>query len=144
MKRSVAVLALLAALSPASMVLAKGTVVVQQADGSKQSYPNSTLRIVGKTLRLTSADRKGTLIITDAACSYVGKLLQCLPYAATLQQNGTHTIALQRGMIYINPTGETQRLKYSSTQIPPHGVLAIVRSVAGTYVSVSGTLDGRT
>ncbi len=143
MKRTLAALAFLTALSPISIAHAKGTVVVQQVNGSKQTYPNSTLRVVGKTLRLTTADKKGTLIITDAACSYVGKLLQCLPYAAVLQQNGTHTIALQRGTIYFNPTREKQQLKYSSTQIPPNGVLAIVRSAVGTYVSVSGTLDGR-
>ena len=121
---------------------AKGLVKVQQADGSVQNYPDSTLYVAGKTLKITTADKKGTLVVTDAACTLADKLLKCLPYAVVLKQNGTYPIAITGGSIYFNPTHETQTLKYSSMQIQPNGVLGVFRSEHGTYVTISGKLDG--
>ena len=135
-------LTLAGALLATASVEAKGLVKVQQADGSIQNYPDSTLYVVGKTLKITTADKKGTLIITDAACSLADKLLRCLPYAVVLKQNGTFPIAITGGSIYFNPTREKQSMKYSSMQIPPNGVLAVMRSQHGTYVTISGQLDG--
>lgn len=136
-------LALSAALSSMCYASAKGLVKVQQANGSVQLYPDSTFHVVGKTLKITTADKKGTLVITDAACSYVEqKLLRCLPYAVVLQQNGTFPIAIKSGTIYYNPTHEPRLLKYSSMQIPPNGVLGIMQSAHGTYVTITGEVDG--
>ena len=135
-------LTLAGALFATASVEAKGLVKVQQADGSIQNYPDSTLYVVGRTLKITTADKKGTLIVTDAACSLVDKLLRCLPYAVVLKQNGTFPIAITGGSIYFNPTREKQSLKYSSMQIAPNGVLAVMRSQHGTYVTISGQLDG--
>jgi hypothetical protein len=122
---------------------AKGTVRVQQSNGSVQLYDNATIEVVGKTLQITSADGKGTLIINDAACSYIQKLMRCLPYHYVLQQNGTHPLDFERGTIYYNPTQTRQQMSFSSTQLEPQGVLIAVKSKKGTYVTVTGKLDGR-
>ena len=67
-------------LGGAAPALADGTVRVTQNDGTLQVYPNVSIRVVDKTLRVTSADGKGTLIVERAACSYTGELLRWLPY----------------------------------------------------------------
>ncbi|MBV8244839.1 MAG: hypothetical protein JOZ38_02855 [Candidatus Eremiobacteraeota bacterium] len=141
MKRTLALIAC-AVLIPC-VAEAKGTVRVQQSDGSVQVYRDVTLRVVGKTLQITTADSKGTLVITDAACSFVDALMRCLPYHYTLVQNGAHLLDFEYGTVYYNPTKTKQTLRYSSTQLEPDGVLAAVKSKRGTYVSISGTLDGR-
>ena len=134
----------LALLAPAAPALAKGTVTIQNADGTKHVYKNATLTVHGKTLWLTTADKKGTLIITDAACTNdENKLMRCLPYKAILQQNGTDALTISSGTIYYNPTSAPLTLKYSSSQVPPNGVIALFKTKAGTYVTVDGKLDGR-
>lgn len=125
--------------APAS---ATGTIKVQQVNGSIQTYPNSTMQAGNKTLRLTSADKKGTLVITDAACSYVEKLLRCLPYSVDLLQDGKHPIPLATGTIYFNTTDSNQTLKYSSKQVPPNSVYGAFQTVHGTFVTIEGELDG--
>ena len=142
MRRIIVGLTLVGSLLAAASAEAKGLVKVQQADGSIQNYPDSTLYVVGKTLRITTADKKGTLVVTDAACTLADKLLKCLPYSVVLKQNGTYRIAITGGSIYFNPTHETLRLKYSSMQVQPNGVLGVMRSQHGTYVTISGKLDG--
>jgi hypothetical protein len=125
-----------------AIALASGTVRVQQNDGSVRNYPDVSLRIVHRTLRITSHDGKGTLIIDHAACSYVGELERCLPYGAKLQQSGkTRPITIVSGTIYFNPTSETQTLPLSSTRLVPRGILLSLRTKIGTYVSLSGKLD---
>ncbi|MGZ3505838.1 MAG: hypothetical protein ACXVAC_18985 [Vulcanimicrobiaceae bacterium] len=116
---------------------------VQQSNGSVQLYDNATIEVVGKTLQITTANGKGTLVINDAACSYVEKLMRCLPYHYVLQQNGTHQLDFEHGTIYYNPTQTKQQMTFSSTQLEPEGVLIAVKSKKGTYVTITGTLDGR-
>ena len=123
---------------------AKGTVRVQQSDGSVQLYENATIAVVNKTLQIATADGKGTIIINDAACSYVGKLMRCLPYRYALEQDGTHQLDFEYGTIYYNPTDTKQQLTYSSQTLEPQGVLIAVKSKKGTYLTVTGTLDKRT
>lgn len=124
---------------------AKGTVRVQQDDGSVQVYDNVTIRIIGDhALTITTADGKGTLLIERAACSYAGALLVCLPYSMSLEQNGTSKLLdFQRGTTYFNFTSEKQPLPLSSTTVPPNGVLFAMNTKIGTYVAVSGTIDER-
>lgn len=122
---------------------AKGTVRVQQPDGAVQTYDNVTFRVVNKTLRIETADKVGTLVITDAACSLNDKILMCLPYAMVLHQGGQkRPLDFHSGTVYFNKSSsDKQQLKLSSTQLPPNGVLGVLKSTRGTYVTFSGTLD---
>jgi hypothetical protein len=121
---------------------AKGTVLVQQSDGSTQSYAGVDIRITNKTLRITTADGKGTLVIDKAACSYAGDLLRCLPYSITLDQGGgTHPLDFERGTIYANLTDAKQQLPFSSTQVPPKGILLALKTKIGTIVTMTGEID---
>ena len=136
--------ALAIALSPMS-AQAKGTVRVQQANGSVQSYDGVTFRVKGRTMLIQTNDKAGTLVINDAACSLRdNQILTCLPYAVTLKQGGqTRALDFQHGTIYYNKSSSKQTLSYSSTQLPPNGILGSLRSSKGTFVSFSGTLDSR-
>ncbi len=122
--------------------LATGTARIQQSDGSVKTYTGVRIVVVNRTLRMTSSDGKGTVILSHAACSAVGDLLRCLPDSATLEQNGEmHTIALREGTVWFNKSQTTQQLPLSSTQLPPQGVLLSFSTPKGTYVSLSGTVD---
>ena len=121
---------------------ATGTVHVQQSDGSMQAYPNATIRVSNKTLRITTADKKGTLVIDKAACSFIGAVMRCLPYNMTLDQGGGATpLDFQRGTVYLNPTGDKQPLPLTSKQLPPHGIMLSLTTKIGTIVNVTGTID---
>jgi hypothetical protein len=123
---------------------AKGTMRVQQADGSVQLYENVTLAVTGRQLLITTANKKGTLIIDDAACSFLEGVTTCIPERVRLKQNGIQPLDFERGTVYLNTTGARQQLKYSSTQLPPNSVLGSLKSPKGTYVTWSGTLDSYT
>lgn len=121
---------------------AKGTVRVQQTDGSVQVYHNVAINIVGRTLRVTTADGKGTLVIDRAACYYIGDIQECLPYHATLDQGGgAHPVNLDTGTAYVNLTDQKQQLPLSSVQLPPHSILLSLRTKVGTYLSMNGAID---
>jgi hypothetical protein len=93
-------------------------------------------------MELTSSDGQGTLVLGKAACTKEGSLVRCLPYDATLFQNGEKRhIVLQSGTVWLNPTQSKQPLAFSSAELPPHGVLMSVNTKAGTYVSLTGTVD---
>ena len=139
-----AILASTIALSLSCTALANGTVRVQQPDGAVQIYPHAHFTVVKRTLHITSGDKVGTLIITDAACTLsASEIMTCLPYSMVLVQNGTHPLDFQRGTIYYNRAKAKQTLPRSSTQLPPNGLLGLLISKRGTYVTFSGTLDGR-
>ncbi len=122
---------------------ATGTTRVQQADGSVQTYTNVEMQISGATLRLRSSDRKATLEVASSACSLIGEVQRCLPYATTLRQHGaTHIIELEHGTVYLNLSGETQPMSHSSQTLGPHEVLLLLHTTRGTIVSAKGTLDG--
>ena len=131
--------ALLVGRDPAS---ALGTVRIQKSDGSVKTYTNVRIAIRDKSMSLTSSDGKGTLVIGKAACTKIGVLVRCLPYEATLQQFGrSATIGLKSGTAWLNPEDSPQQLSYSSTQLPPHGVMLAVQTERGTYVTLTGTVD---
>jgi hypothetical protein len=122
--------------------LAYGTVRVQQNDGTVRTYEGVLIKVVHKTLRITTHDGKGTLIISQAACAYSGELERCTPLKMSIEQGGsTKVLDFASGNIYVNPTGDMQQLSLSSTQLPPHGILLTIRTKIGTYVSLSGQID---
>jgi hypothetical protein len=121
---------------------AAGTAMVRQHDGSKKTYTDVKIRLARQELALTTSDGLGTFVIGKAACTKAGVLVKCLPYDATLFQNGEKKrIALRSGTVWLNPTPSKQLLPFSSAQIRPHGVLVSLTSKAGTYVSLTGTVD---
>jgi hypothetical protein len=121
---------------------AAGTAMVWQRDGSEKTYANVSVRLAREELALTTSDGMGTLVIGKAACTAAGVLVKCLPYDATLFQNGEKKrVVLRRGTVWLNPTSSNQLLPYSSAQIRPHGVLISITSKAGTYLSLTGTVD---
>jgi hypothetical protein len=127
----------------ASAADAKGTVRVQQSDGSTQVYSNVSLRLVQKTFRMTTEDGKGTLIVTKAACSFVGDLMRCLPDQLVLDQGGSEQpLDFQNGTFYYNNTSTKQQLPLSSTQVPPNGVLGLLVTKKGTIIAINGVVDG--
>jgi len=129
-------------LTAAGVAHAKGTVTVQQSDGSTQTYNNVSIVIANKTLRITTADGVGTLVIDKAACSYVGNLQMCLPYSMTLDQGGgSHPLDFQRGTVYANLTDSKQPLSQSSMQLPPNGIMLSLTTKIGTIVNLTGTID---
>ena len=128
-----------AACSPAS---ATGTARVQQPNGSVKIYTNVRINIDQGSMTLVSSDGVGTLYIGHAACTKQGELLRCFPYDATLDQHGTRThIVLQGGTVWLNPSSTKLTLPNSSTGIPSHGVIMLMHTKAGTYMSLIGTAD---
>ncbi len=121
---------------------AAGTAMVWQRDGSQKTYTNVSIRLAREELALTTSDGAGTLVIGKAACTKEGALVKCLPYDATLFQNGEKKrIQIHSGTVWLNPTTSKQSLPDSSAQIQPHGVLISVTSKAGTFLSLTGTVD---
>ncbi len=121
---------------------ATGTVRIQQRDGATKTYTNVRIVVQNESMAITSSDGEGTIVLGKAACTKVGELLRCLPYDATLEQHGQTThVPLQSGTVWINPSNVNQQLTYSSTQLPPHGVLLSIQTKAGTYVSLTGVVD---
>jgi hypothetical protein len=121
---------------------ATGTVLIQQPDGSEKTYLNVRIIVWNESMAVTSSDGKGTVVFGKAACTKVGELVRCLPYDATLFQNGqTMHIFLKSGTVWLNPSQTTQQLSHSSTQLPPRGVLLAVRTKRGTYVTLTGVVD---
>jgi hypothetical protein len=128
---------------PSAPASARGTVKIQQPDGSTKTYTDVQIRANRDNLALTSSDGKGTIVFARASCTKVGELLECLAYDATLFQNGqTMHIPLKYGTVWYNPSDATQTLSNSSTQLPHHGILLTAESKRGTYVSLNGVLDG--
>jgi hypothetical protein len=122
---------------------ASGTARIEQSDGVVRQYRVSLVVVDHRGVRITSADRRGTLLVGKAACSYLGQLERCLPYSIVLDQDGEkHPIAVQRGTEYLNRTGMLQQLPYSSRHVPPHGLLLLLLTARGTYITISGTVDG--
>ena len=138
------VAALLAGLLAATTALAwaTGTVSVQKSDGSVKTYTNAFISIQNASMSVTSSDGAGTIVVGRAACSAIGALLRCFPYAATLYQDDKETqIPLQTGTVWLNPTKTKQQLSHSSATLGPGGVLMLLHTKRGAYVSLSGTVD---
>ena len=122
--------------------IATGMARIQQPDGTVKTYANVRITVLDDSMAITSADGKGTVVFGKAACTKIGELVKCLPYDATLFQNGQRAhIYLQSGTVWLNPSTAAKTLSYSTTQIPPHGVMLAVRTKKGTYVTLTGVVD---
>jgi len=122
--------------------MATGTVVIAQRDGSTKTYSDVRIIIWSESMAVTSSDGRGTVVFGKASCTKVGELVKCLPWDATLFQNGTKLhVALQSGTVWLNPSNDYQSLNDSSEKIAPHGVLLAVRTKRGTYVTLTGIVD---
>ncbi|MBV9699425.1 MAG: hypothetical protein JO078_04795 [Candidatus Eremiobacteraeota bacterium] len=133
---------LLTIAATSSAASATGTVRVQQRDGTAKTYTNVHIAIKDEAMAITSSDGKGTLVLGKAACTKVDELIECLPYDATLFQNGRlFHIRLQSGTVWLNPSMTRQRLTHSSTELPPRGVELAVTTMRGTYVTMTGVVD---
>jgi len=120
---------------------ANGTVRIQNKDGTVQVYENVSIQAVpDKLLRVTTADGKGTLIIDQAACSYVGELMRCYPYSITLNQDGgTHPLDFEAGTLYVNRTDVKHNLPLSTTGVPARSIVLAIRTQRGTIIAVTGS-----
>jgi hypothetical protein len=127
------------AAAPAS---ATGTAWIQHPDGTTSTYTNVRIVIWNESMAITSSDGRGTVVLGKASCTMIGELVRCLPWDATLFQNGRRVhIPLESGTVWLNPTHTNQRLSHSSTQVPPRGVLLAVETRRGTYVTLTGVVD---
>jgi hypothetical protein len=140
---TVAVLACAVAfLSTGLAVRAEGTVYIQRADGSSNTYTGVRIAIIANKLHITSSDGKGTLVIERAACSHQGEILVCLPTLITNHQNGEdRPFNLKYGTIYANLTSDYQQLSYSSQHLAPNGVMISLVTANSTHVNITGTID---
>lgn len=125
----------------AAPALATGTVRIQQSDNSVQSYTGVEMRIAGKKLMLTSADKVSTVVIGDAACANVGELIRCNGGTLSLRQDGTHAIPFRSATFYFNLTDDYQPLPLSTLKVGPHSVIFAAHTAKGTYITGNGTLD---
>jgi len=122
-------------------VLATGTVRIQQNDDSVQNYTGVTMRIVGKMLMLTSADKVSTVVIRGTDCNNTGDLVTCRGGNIALMQNGSHPIPFRSATFYFNLTDQDQQLPLSTLKVPAHSVVFAARTAKGTYITGSGRLD---
>jgi hypothetical protein len=137
----VALALLLAACLP-SAAGATGTVVIQRGDGVSKTYSNVRIAIRDESMAISSGDGQGMLVLGKAACTKLGELLRCIPYDATLYQYGEKRhIPLASGTVWLNPSQSPQTLTHSSAQLPPRGVIMLIKTKAGTYVSLTGRVD---
>ena len=124
---------------------ATGTAHIQWNSGAVQVFHNVKIQIVHQTLQVTSANGATTYIITHAACAYDGYYERCRPLSAKVERNGTTTPSeIASGTLYLNPTERALQLSHSSSQLPPHGVLAEIKTKRGNYLSLIGTIDSLT
>jgi hypothetical protein len=142
-RRSAQLLVALAFAGTISVAQAAGIARVQQSDGDVRFY-NVSVEVLGhRAVRFATADGRGTLTVGKAACSYTGELERCLPVDIVLDQSGRkHSIGVEHGTEYVNRTAVAQPLPMSSSHVPPHGLLLLVETSHGTFISVHGTVDG--
>jgi hypothetical protein len=128
-------------LATVSVASASGTARFQQSDGTVKTFPVN-IAFIHTSVRISAIDGHDVLTIPNAACTFAGDLERCLPYNIILHRNGTeHDIPFEHGTVYLNLTGTMQPLTHSSKQVPPNGLLLVVRTQRGTYITVNGTLD---
>lgn len=133
--------ALLSASFPVG-AFASGTMSIHHASGDTNTYRDVDIRVFSGSLFLTSEDGDGTIVVTRAACSYRGKIIVCLPTSAVLVQNGaSNALNLKTGTIYLNYTGTSQPLGFTSARLPANSVTIAFSTRNGTVVNLQGRID---
>lgn len=128
-------------LSLTAPAAATGTVRIQQADDTVNTYTGVHMKIINSTLTITSADSVSTVVITGADCDKGPTLTRCNGGTISLHEDGTHPIPFRSATFYFNLTDQDQQLPLSSAKIGPHSVLFAAHTKKGTYITGSGTLD---
>lgn len=135
------VVAVLWCLSPTG-ARATGTIHIHHAAGTTSTYNDVEVRVFSGSLFLTSDDGDGTIVVTQAACSYQGKIIVCLPIAAALVQEGeSNALNLKTGTIYLNYSDAAQPLSFSSAKLPAHSIMLALTLRDGTFIDVRGRID---
>ena len=126
----------------AAPALATGNVRIEQSDHSVQTYTNVVLRIVNKTLMLTSADKVSTVVISDAQCAHKGALIKCTGGRLSLQQDRkNHSIPFKTATFYFNLTDQDQPVPSSTMKLGAHSVVFMALTAKGTHITGNGKLD---
>jgi hypothetical protein len=129
----------------AAPAYATGTVRIQQHNDTVQNYTGVNMRIVKKTLLLTSEDKISTVEISGGSCTDADGLKRCNAKQLSLQQSGSlHVIPFVSATFYFNLTDQDETLPLSTTKVPANSVLFAAKTIKGTYITGSGKLDGRT
>jgi hypothetical protein len=125
---------------------ATGSLKIQQSDNTIQSYTSVNMRIVQKTLMLTSEDKVSTVIISGGSCVDADNgLKRCNAKQLSMDQNGTtHVIPFVNATFYFNLTDGDLMLPLSTVKLAPNSVIFSAKTAKGTYITGSGTLDGKT
>jgi hypothetical protein len=131
-------------LAGSAIASAAGTATIVKSSGDTKIYDPVRIHMLGdSSVRIDSADGRGTLTIVHAACSFSGDLRRCLPYAVTLKQRGvTRPIEIERGTLYLNATDAALPLPHSSMKVPAHSIMLGLRTQRGTSICVTGRVDG--
>ncbi|HEX3456877.1 MAG TPA: hypothetical protein VHR97_02890 [Candidatus Baltobacteraceae bacterium] len=134
-----AVACCLAAVQPAR---ASGTLNIHHQNGSINTYRDVEIKVLSGALFVTSDDGDGTLVVSNAACSYQGKIIVCLPTAVAVVQGGSsHALDLKSGTIYVNYTDSDQAMSRSTTKLPARNIMLAFSTKRGTSVTLTGRID---
>lgn len=128
-------------LSLTAPAAATGTIRIQQADDSVQTYTGVHMRIVNDTLTITSADNVSTVVISGTSCDKSAQPIMCKGGSISLREDGTHAIPFRSATFYFNMTDQEQQLPLSTVKVGPHSVIFVAHTKKGTFLTGSGTLD---
>ncbi len=124
---------------------ADGTVRIQQSNDTVNTYTGVGLKIVNKTLMLTSKDKVSTVVISGGSCAKADELIRCNGGKLSLTQGGlNHVIPFRSATFYFNLTDQDQMLPLSTMKLGPHSVVFAAHTVKGTFITGTGTLEGTT
>ncbi len=121
---------------------ATGTLSVHRQNGGINTYRTVEIKVLSGALFVTSQDGAGTIVVSNAACSYQAKIIVCLPTAVALVQGGSsHALDLKSGTVYLNYTDSDQPMSRTTTKLPAHNVMLAFSTSKGTSVTLSGVID---
>ena len=121
---------------------ATGTLSIHRQNGGINTYRTVEIKVLSGSLFVTSQDGAGTIVVSNAACSYQAKIVVCLPTAVALVQGGSsHALDLKSGTVYLNYTDSDQPMSRTTTKLPAHHVMLAFSTSRGTSVTLSGVID---
>lgn len=121
---------------------AAGTISIHHTAGSTNTYSDVGIKVFAGSLFLTSDDGDGTIVVTQAACSYQGQIIVCLPITAALVQDGaSNALNLKSGTIYLNYTDIAQPLSRSTAKLPAESIMLALTTMNGTFITARGRID---